>query len=103
MQATGKLPAVKYLTWEITDACNSKCQTCNIWKHGKSPDVLTFEEIKKVFSDPLFKDLEVLLITGGEAVLRDDLLDILLFAHAGKQYAGEFPRLKTFYYGRQFL
>jgi len=81
MQATGKLPAVKYLTWEITDACNSKCQTCNIWKHGKSPDVLTFEEIKKVFSDPLFKDLEVLLITGGEAVLRDDLLDILLFAH----------------------
>jgi MoaA/NifB/PqqE/SkfB family radical SAM enzyme len=80
-QLTGQLPPVRWLTWEITDACNSKCQLCSIWKQEKNPDILTFEEIKKVFSDPLFKDLEILLITGGEAALRNDLLDILLFAH----------------------
>ncbi len=81
LQLTGRLPPVRWLTWEITDACNSKCRLCNIWKQKANPDTLTFAEIKKVFCDPLFKDLEILLITGGEAALRDDLLDILLFIH----------------------
>jgi len=80
-QMTGHLPPVRAITWEITDACNSRCRLCNIWKHGKSPDVLTLEEIKKVFSDPLFRNLERVLITGGEAVLRKDMLDILIFIH----------------------
>ncbi|MFA5162293.1 MAG: radical SAM protein [Elusimicrobiales bacterium] len=79
LRVSGKLPPVRWVTWEITEACNSKCRLCSIWKHGKRQDTLTLEEIKKVFSDPLFKNLEILLITGGEAALRDDLLDILLF------------------------
>lgn len=72
---------VRWITWEITSACNSRCQLCDIWKQKPDPGILTLEQIKKTFSDPLFKHLECVLLTGGEPVLRDDLLDIILFIH----------------------
>jgi len=81
LRLTGRLPKVKWVTWEITDACNSRCQLCDIWKQKPSADMLTLDEVKKVFSDPLLKDLEMVLITGGEAAMRQDLLDIILFIH----------------------
>lgn len=77
----GEKAKIQWLTWEITDACNSRCQLCSIWKTKTSPDILTLEEIKKVFRDPILKHLEVILLTGGEPVLRDDLIDIILFIH----------------------
>lgn len=78
---TGKQPKVRWLTWEVTDACNSRCLLCNIWKTKACPDLLSLEEIKKAFSDPLLSELELILLTGGEPVLRKDLIDIILFIH----------------------
>jgi len=80
-EIVGRRNKVRWLTWEATDACNSRCQLCSIWQTKQSPDLLSSEEIKKAFSDPLFKDLEVLLITGGEPVLRDDLFELISFIH----------------------
>ncbi|MFA6432141.1 MAG: radical SAM protein, partial [Candidatus Margulisiibacteriota bacterium] len=74
-------PKVRWITWEVTSACNSRCLLCDIWKTKPLQGLLSLEEIKKTFSDPLFKDLSVVLLTGGEPVLRDDLLEIILFIH----------------------
>jgi MoaA/NifB/PqqE/SkfB family radical SAM enzyme len=72
---------VRWLTWEITNACNSRCLLCDIWKTPRTEANLTLKEIKKTFSDPLFKNLECILLTGGEPVLRPDLAEIILFIH----------------------
>jgi len=66
------------IVFEITDACNSKCIHCNIWKKKPTLNMLTREEIRTALSDPLFKKVKTILITGGEPILRGDLKEILL-------------------------
>ena len=66
------------VVFEVTNACNSKCRHCNIWRNRIPRNILTVEEIKNVFSDELFSDLKDIIVTGGEPTLRNDLEDVLL-------------------------
>lgn len=75
--AMGKQFPLRHLNFEIIDACNSRCKFCNIWQTKQSPDMLTAEEIIRIFQDPFFKSLEGMIITGGEPFLRKDLNEIL--------------------------
>jgi MoaA/NifB/PqqE/SkfB family radical SAM enzyme len=68
---------IKHLTFEVTNLCNSKCEMCHIWANQDSSKQLTTTEIRNAFSDPAFKNLEDVIITGGEAFLRDDLVEIV--------------------------
>jgi MoaA/NifB/PqqE/SkfB family radical SAM enzyme len=67
--------------FEVTDACNSRCLHCNIWRKKPTRDILTTNEIREVFSDSLFSDLETVLITGGEPTLRADLAELIVTIH----------------------
>lgn len=71
----------KWVAFQITDRCNSRCLHCNIWKSEDYPTPLTADEIGAVFRDSLFKDTEYIQISGGEPALRDDLEDVLLIMH----------------------
>jgi len=73
-----QLPKVKGVVFEVTDACNSRCQSCNIWQTKTTKDLLKLDEIERIFSDRLFDELESIIITGGEPVLRKDIKEILL-------------------------
>lgn len=42
---------------------------------------MSAKEIKAMFSDPLFKKVEYIINTGGEATVRRDLVDVLLAEH----------------------
>ena len=77
---TGRLPKLRRMNFEVTDVCNSRCSHCNIWKNTGSPDMLTVEDVRKIFADPVF-DLEFLIITGGEPVMRKDLSEFILAIH----------------------
>lgn len=67
------------LNFSITNKCNSKCITCNIWKCKDYKNELTLLEIKKILrSFP--STLSWLSLTGGEPFLRDDLYDIISVA-----------------------
>jgi MoaA/NifB/PqqE/SkfB family radical SAM enzyme len=66
----------KYFLFPITHKCNSKCVMCNIWKI-KTPEELTLNQIRQLFDDPSFKSIEKVIISGGEATLRNDVDDIL--------------------------
>jgi len=57
-------------TIAVTHKCNSKCIMCNIWK-DTSKDALAPEDFLK-----LPKTLKDVNITGGEAFLRNDLVEI---------------------------
>ncbi|WP_298494567.1 polysaccharide pyruvyl transferase family protein [uncultured Algibacter sp.] len=57
------------------DICNSKCTMCNIWKNKQEKEV-TYNDLKNIFSDPLYTNVTGVGITGGEPTLREDLEDL---------------------------
>lgn len=67
----------------ITDKCNLRCRMCGVWEHA-SPDSihneLTTEEWKAVIRSAVKLRTVLLSITGGEAVLRPDVYEIIRFA-----------------------
>ncbi|MFA6306893.1 MAG: radical SAM protein [Patescibacteria group bacterium] len=77
----GKSLRPKWLWFGLTERCNSRCQHCNIWKKQPAKDELTLKEIRKCFSDPLFKDIEIIINSGGEVLLRSDIIDIIRLEH----------------------
>ena len=69
------------ITLSVTDRCNSRCKTCNVWKvYRKNPkkakEELTLEEYERIFRN--FKNLFWVTITGGEPFLRNDLRYIIV-------------------------
>lgn len=61
------------LTISITNGCNCRCLTCNIWKDKLQE--LTLEEYEKIFksikSPPYW-----IILSGGEPFLREDIEDV---------------------------
>ena len=64
-----------------TDLCNSRCTYCQIWENKKTHENLSPDEIKKILSDPVMKDVEYIINTGGEATTRTDIKEVLLAEH----------------------
>lgn len=73
-------PAPINLTLSITNMCNSRCQSCDIWKiypaeKDRLEEELSVEEIEKIFRSvgPVY----FFNISGGEPFLRKDIVDIV--------------------------
>lgn len=62
------------LNFAITNRCNSRCKTCNIWKK-KLANELSLSEIEKIFEKTNF--FSWVSLTGGEPFLRKDIVDIV--------------------------
>ena len=71
----------KWVVLMTTDRCNSRCSHCNIWRSKKVDKILTPQEIERIFSDKLFKNVKYVLCTGGESTTRDDLEEVFLSLH----------------------
>ena len=68
------------LTFSVTNVCQSRCKTCNIWELYKEQpqkrnDELTLEEIEKIFRS--MGHIYVFNISGGEPFLRSDIVEII--------------------------
>lgn len=75
-----KPPMPATLTYSVTNACQSRCKTCNIWKlYIENPDLkkdeLKLEEINRIFSH--IGHIYFFNISGGEPYLRKDLPEIV--------------------------
>lgn len=68
---------IRHLTFEVTNLCNSKCEMCHIWANKRNPNELSTKEIQNFFADSALKNIEDVIITGGEAFLRDDIFEIV--------------------------
>jgi len=71
------------LTFSVTNMCQSRCRTCNIWsvylKHPeKRSHELTIGEIEKIFGS--MGHIYVFNISGGEPFLRPDITEIIKLA-----------------------
>lgn len=62
------------LTFSLTNKCNSRCKTCNIWKIKNKKDI-SIEDIRKFFENNNY--FYWIDLTGGEVFLRDDLIEIV--------------------------
>jgi MoaA/NifB/PqqE/SkfB family radical SAM enzyme len=70
-----RTPGLKHLTLSLTDRCNSRCRTCDIWRKKPRTD-MPIQAIEQILSDRLSGDLESVSLTGGEPFLRRDLPEI---------------------------
>jgi len=73
-------PAPINLTLSVTNACNSRCQSCDIWKiypaeKERLKDELTIDEINTIFRK--VGRVYFFNISGGEPFLRKDILEIV--------------------------
>jgi MoaA/NifB/PqqE/SkfB family radical SAM enzyme len=71
------------LTYSVTNLCQSKCLSCNIWRFyrdepQKFKDELKIDEVEKVFRS--FGHVYFFNISGGEPFLRKDLEEIVRLA-----------------------
>ena len=68
------------LTFSVTNICQSRCKTCNIWElYKKDPQKketeLTLPEIEKIFRS--MGHVYIFNISGGEPFLREDITQII--------------------------
>jgi MoaA/NifB/PqqE/SkfB family radical SAM enzyme len=61
----------KNLQLPITSRCNSRCNTCNVWKIKEHVDINT-KDLKKALQDPYFSKITNVGINGGEITLFKD-------------------------------
>lgn len=62
---TKEKSSIRKIAYFSTSKCNSKCVMCNI--HAKKPTKdLTPKQLKKIISDPLFKNVNGVGVSGGE-------------------------------------
>lgn len=78
---TGQLPKIENIVYEVTDACNSRCKHCFIWKGTPTRDMLRPEEVQAILQQDIFADLKIVLLTGGEPVLKKDIKEIISAIH----------------------
>ncbi len=69
-------PRPKFVAFPVTFRCNSRCQMCNIWQNPKTTDEIDINKIREIFSNPLFRKVEEVVLHGGEPTLRKDLSEI---------------------------
>ncbi len=74
-------PIAVYLL--VIDRCNQHCLMCNVWQGLQAvpqQELLTTEEIMRLIDDLSRSGVKMLLISGGEPLLRKDILEIVVYA-----------------------
>jgi MoaA/NifB/PqqE/SkfB family radical SAM enzyme len=74
-------PSPINLTVSITNMCNSRCQSCDIWKiypaeKDRLAEELTVDEMDRIFAS-INQPIYFFNISGGEPFLRKDIVDIV--------------------------
>jgi MoaA/NifB/PqqE/SkfB family radical SAM enzyme len=69
-------PRPKFVCFPVTFRCDSRCQMCNIWQNPPDTPELSLEKIDEIFASRLFKNVEDVVLHGGEPFLRGDIHDI---------------------------
>lgn len=64
-----------YCILAISTKCNHRCLMCDFWK--QEPQSLSIEQIKDIFSSPVMSNVTSIGITGGEPMLKTDLIDVV--------------------------
>ena len=80
-QSDGALQRLPLVTLYLTERCNSRCVTCDYWRHGRAD--MNLESVRRLLPGLSQMGTRVVLISGGEPLLNPQWADIaqLLQAH----------------------
>src|SRR5918993_1491521 len=78
------------LIFHCTFVCDARCEMCSNWERGDRKSDMSLEDIDKCFSDPLWKNVEIANLSGGEPTTRNDMVDIC------RIMLDRLPRLRKF-------
>lgn len=75
------IPGPRLVAWELTQRCNLKCSHCRASAVDEvDPDELTTEECYRVIDDIVAVGSPLLILTGGEPLLRSDIISLATYA-----------------------
>lgn len=75
----GIIPAPKYVGWDCTRRCNLNCEHCGAKKETYQKE-LSIEQVKTIIDRLVEIGSQYFETTGGEPLLRKDILDIFQYA-----------------------
>lgn len=75
-----QIPALKKVDLNITENCNLRCRHCGVTDGSKKKDYLTTRQIFRIIDEAKEAGVDVVTISGGEPLLREDCLSILSYA-----------------------
>ncbi len=79
---TPPIPPLRLLAWETTRRCNLDCRHCRAAAtQGPYPGELSTDEGKKLLSDVATLGQVVIILTGGEPLLREDIFELTEYGH----------------------
>lgn len=76
------IKAPRIIAWEITRSCNLACAHCRASAQFEPyPGELTLDEVKATIDDICMITNPILILTGGEPLMRKDIWEIIDYAH----------------------
>ncbi len=74
---SGKIPPLRMVAWEVTRRCNLSCMHCRAAAgRGPYPGELSSKEALLLIDDIASFSKPVVILTGGEPLLREDIFDL---------------------------
>ncbi|MGH8324453.1 MAG: radical SAM protein, partial [Steroidobacteraceae bacterium] len=70
----GALLRLPLVTLYLTERCNSRCVTCDYWRHGRAD--MNLESVTRLLPSLVQLQTQVVLISGGEPLLNPQWADI---------------------------
>lgn len=77
MRKLGRTPPPKTVIWECTLDCNMECVHCGSGERDSVRDELSTDEISDIIRNLSYLGVKRFLATGGEPLLRGDLIEVL--------------------------
>jgi len=82
-QSPSKFPELRLLAWEVTRRCNLSCLHCRASaESGPYPDELSTEEGFHLLEQIREVGRPVVILTGGEPLLRPDIFELAWYGHS---------------------
>jgi MoaA/NifB/PqqE/SkfB family radical SAM enzyme len=78
------------LIFHCTFVCDARCEMCSNWQRGDRKTDMSLEDIDRVFSSKLWKNIEIANLSGGEPTTRNDMVEI------SRVMLDRLPRLRKF-------
>ncbi|MGC4085754.1 MAG: radical SAM protein [Vicinamibacterales bacterium] len=64
------------LIFQCTFVCDARCEMCSNWQRGDRKTDMTLDQIRKAFQNPLWKNIEMAMLSGGEPTTRNDMVEV---------------------------
>src|SRR5512141_2693307 len=78
------------LIFHCTFVCDARCEMCSNWQRGDRKTDMTLEQIEKAFKSPLWKNVEMAMLSGGEPTTRNDMVEV------SKAIIDNLPKLRKY-------